>query len=163
MVFPILGSLIPAAAGGADALDDVLCLFGFKALGQRHGGYGDVGQAEGAVADKTGQVDVVAQMVSLVRRADAVLLRACTVVNLMQQMGFGECDEGAEQRRAVDGGQRLFKVSQREGVVEAVSHLTPDKQANRCHANACIVEGLFIGNVTFIHGRDDDEGDANAG
>ena len=142
-------------AGGADAFDDVFGLTSLEAGGKSDSGNVKVGEAEGAVAGEAGEVDVAATMVGVALGTDAILLRACTVVYQMEQVGIGERGERAEQSGTIDGRQRGLEVGQREGIAEPMTHLAPDHQADSRHADAGIVERLLVGNKGVInHGSD---------
>ena len=161
MINLTLRSLFFPVTSGTDALDDVLRLSGCPTFRQGDGGNADVGEAVGAVAADASEMDVPFAVVGVAGGADAILLRAGAVVNLVQQVSLGKRRECAEERGAVHRRQRGLQISQRKGIAEAVAYLTPDKQANRCHTDACIVEGLLVRNVLFIiHGNGNDrEGD----
>ena len=79
-------------------------------------------------------------MTGVVEMTDTVFLCSTAVVDLMQQVGVGECGKGAEKGRAVNSGQCLYQVLQVESVMELVAHMSPYQQTYGCHANACIVE-----------------------
>ncbi len=79
-------------------------------------------------------------MTGVVEMADTVFLCSAAVVDLMQQVGIGECGECAEEGRAVNRGQCLYQVLQVESVMELVAHMSPYQQTYGCHANASIVE-----------------------
>ena len=127
-------------AGRTDAFNDIFGFLGLVAFGQEDRGYVYVGETERAVALAAGEVDVTAAMTGVVEGTDAVLLRAAAVVDLMEQMSLGQRGERAEECGAIDRRQRGLKIGQREGIAEAATNLTPDKQAYRRDANACIVE-----------------------
>ena len=79
-------------------------------------------------------------MTGVVEMADTVFLCSAAVVDLMQQVGVGECGECAEESRAVNRGERLHQVLQVESVIELVTHMSPYQQTDGSHAHACIVE-----------------------
>ena len=79
-------------------------------------------------------------MTGVVEMADTVFLCSTAVVDLMQQVGVGECGKGAEKGRAVNSGQCLYQVLQVESVMELVAHMSPYQQTDSSHAHACIVE-----------------------
>ena len=79
-------------------------------------------------------------MTGVVEMADTVFLCSAAVVDLMQQVGVGECGECAEEGRAVNRGQCLYQVLQVESVIELVAHMSPYQQTDGSHAHACIVE-----------------------
>ena len=62
-------------------------------------------------------------MTGVVEMTDTVFLCSTAVVDLMQQVGVGECGKGAEKGRAVNSGQCLYQVLQVESVMELVAHM----------------------------------------
>ena len=88
MIILTLHSLFFPAAGGADALDDVLRLNSFPAFGQGDSGDADVGEAVGAVAAGAGEVDVPCALACVVVVADTVFLYAAAIVDVVQQVGY---------------------------------------------------------------------------
>ena len=108
----------------------------------------DVGEAERAVADAAGQVNVAEAVTRVVEMTHTVFLRARPVVDFMQQVSIGEQREGAEEGGTVYCGQLGFQVGKVESVAEAVTHLFPDEHSDSCHANAGVHQRLFV--VNFI-------------
>jgi hypothetical protein len=86
--FFLLFRLIPAVC--ADTFYHILRLFRQKAFGQRNRRNHHVGQAIGVVADVAGEVDMTEAASSVVNVTDTVFLSACSVINLVQQMGIAK-------------------------------------------------------------------------
>lgn len=134
----------------ADALDDIFRLFGLETLWEGDRGYLDVGEAEGAMAVQAREMNMAAAMACVVVVADTIFLSARAIVDLVEQMGVGECADVAEERRTVDGRKGGLEVGQAEGIVEGMAHLTPDEQAHSSDAQTGIVEGLLVGDVEMV-------------
>ena len=134
----------------ADALDDIFRLFGLETLWEGDRGYLDVGEAEGAMAAQAREMNMAAAMACVVVVAHTIFLSARAIVDLVEQMGVGECADGAEERRPVDGRKGGLEVGQTEGIVEGMAHLTPDEQAHSSDAQTGIVEGLLVGDVEMV-------------
>ena len=73
-----------------DAFHHIFGLFPLEAGGEGNGGNVDIGEAIGAVAYATGEVDMALAVARVVEMANAILLRAATVVNLVEQVCLGE-------------------------------------------------------------------------
>lgn len=74
----------------ADAFDHIFRFFLHEAFRQWHWRNFHVRQAEGAVANAARQVDMSLAVARVVDVANAILLRAATVVNLVEQVCLGE-------------------------------------------------------------------------
>ncbi len=135
----------------ADAFHHIFGLFPLEAGGEGNGGNVDIGEAIGAVAYATGEVDMALAVARVVEMADAIFLRSGAVVDFMEQVFLGEERQHAEQCGAVDGGQGGFKVCQIERIAEVVAHFLPDEHAHGSDADARVHKGLFVGNV-YMHG-----------
>lgn len=123
-----------------DALDNILGFFGCKTSRKRNAGYADVGKTIGAMTDFTGEMHVTLAMAGVVDMADAILLRAGTIVNLMEQMGTGEHVQRAEKGGTVNRGKLSLKVGEAEGIGKAMPHLLPYHQADGGQTDAGIQE-----------------------
>lgn len=74
----------------ADAFDHIFRFFLHEAFGQWHWRNLYVRHAEGAVANAARQVDMSLAVARVIEVANAILLRAATVINLVEQVCLGE-------------------------------------------------------------------------
>ena len=118
------GDYVPESslAGGTNALHNILCFLHLITGRQGNNGDSIVLEAVGAAAFPTGEMDVI-QMMIVNATADAILLKARPVVNLMQKMMFGKQTQRAENAGTVHLRHTLLHILQRKGLVRPAAFL----------------------------------------
>lgn len=84
-------------------------------------------------------------LAGVVVMADTIFLRAAAVVDLVQQMGFGQGGQRAEEGGTVYSGQGIHQVLQVEGIVKMMAHVAPNQQPHGGNMHAGVVERLLVG------------------
>ena len=93
--------LRPAGAVGADAFDQVLGLLRLEAFRENDLGDAHVGKTEGPMADAARKVHVSSTHTGVVVMADAILVRAGAVVDVVKQMRLAQQGESTDRKSVV--------------------------------------------------------------
>ena len=131
------------AAFGAEALHEVVNPLKLKAFGISHDGDMRVAEAEGLVAGLA--VEVAMQFLDaalVVVRAEAVLRRAASVLDLVHQVMLREEGQSPENRGLVHALERIFQVAHAEGVVKLL-HRPEHQGAHRRRLHPVKLHNFF--------------------
>ena len=113
----VLATTTLPLAPGADAFDDEFGVGGFVAVGQGDVGYGDVREADGALAYGAGEMHMAGVMIMdmVGMCGKTILLHAGTIVYGTQDAALGKEREGAENRGVVGRNHLLHHILKGEG------------------------------------------------
>ena len=89
---------------------------------------------------------------SVIVVADAVLVRAGAVVDVVKEVGVAQQSERAENGGLVDGRQCVLDIGQAESTGECMPDLPPNEKPDRGNADSGLLKQLLISElIVYIH------------
>ena len=90
------------------------------------------------------QMDMSGAVEGVVVVADTELVRAGTVIDVVEQVSLTKQSERAEERGLVHCRQRILQVGEAERPRQGTPYLAPYEKPDRCDADSGLLKYLFI-------------------